>query len=470
MTDILEEIKENIEEGEEAVEEVLEEGTDIVEKGIKKSKEVVENIVKKGKKAVKDVSRESAETVKNIEKKGEKVIEGIVEEGGGVVKKVKKAGKKGEEVVESVAEESVGVVKKIERKGKEAVKGAVEESVGVVEKTAKKGKKLVKAIVEEGAYTVKKIDKEIDKSIQREKIRKKSAEDIIDDFDKKDAEKTVKSLKIEEKPEDKKEIIEEDKESVESIGTSLEKDAEEESLKTEREEPEKSIDERKKELLEKAKKLSEKVDITKTEELKEQVKIKKRTDLLIPLEDYVKAGIYLGTKVVTPDMKPFVYRRRADGLAIFNTDVIDKKLREGIEYLSKFDAKDVILVCKRKAGWKAAKMFSKLTGITIFTKKYPAGVLTNTQLPDFFENELTIVTDSWLDKNALNDTLKVNKEVLIICDTNNFSKGADKVIIGNNKHHKSLGVIFYLLAKGYCKAKGIEADIPDLEEWTSEEE
>jgi small subunit ribosomal protein S2 len=231
---------------------------------------------------------------------------------------------------------------------------------------------------------------------------------------------------------------------------------------------EKTLEEKKKALLARAKKLAGVVDVTSTEELKEQVKIKKREDMLIPLEEYVKAGIYLGTRVVTPDMKPFVYRRRADGLAIFNTDLIDKKLKEAVAYLSEFDAKDIIVVCKRQAGWEAVERFSKLTGIRAFTKKYPAGILTNTALPDFFENELTIISDAWLDKNALNDTLNVQKKVLMICDTNNFSKKTDQIIIGNNKSPKSLGVIYYLLTKGYCKAKGIEADIPDLEVWTGE--
>ena len=256
-----------------------------------------------------------------------------------------------------------------------------------------------------------------------------------------------------------KEKIEEEKLS----GKELEKAAEKEST-------EKTIEEKKKAILEKVKKLKEKVEVTKTEELKEQIKAKKKAEMLIPLEEYVKAGIYLGTKVVTPDMKPFVYRRRADGLAIFNTDLIDEKLKQGIKFLSEFNAEDIILVCKRQAGWKAAEMFGKLTGIKVFTKKYPAGNLTNTSLPDFFENELTIVMDHWLDKNALNDTLKVHKKVLMVCDTNNFSKGADQVIIGNNKSARSLGVIFYLLTKGYCKEKKLKCDIPDLEWWTGEKE
>lgn len=248
-------------------------------------------------------------------------------------------------------------------------------------------------------------------------------------------------------------------------GKELEKEAEKESMDTEK------VDVKRKALLEKAAKLKEKlaVESPTTEELKEQVKIKKRTDMLIPLEDYVKAGIYLGTKVVTPDMKQYVYRRRADGLAIFNTDIIDEKIKESIEYLSKFRPEDVILVCKRQAGWKAVEKFAELTGVRVFAKKYPAGILTNTDLPDFFENELTIITDHWLDKNALNDTLRVGKKVLMICDTNNFSKGAEQIIIGNNKSPKSLGVIFYLLARGYLKALGEDTTkVPDLEWWTGE--
>jgi len=238
-------------------------------------------------------------------------------------------------------------------------------------------------------------------------------------------------------------------------------EAEKESLSSD-------IEEKKKKLMEKAKKLAAGVQV-KSEELKEQVKGEKKTEMLVPLEEYINSGIYIGTKVITPDMRPFVYRRRADGLAIFNTDLIDEKLKEGIKYLSQFKPNEVILVCKRQAGWRAAEKFGEVTGIRVFAKKYPAGVLTNSELADFFENELTIISDAWVDKNALSDTLKVHKKVLMICDTNNFSKGADQIIIGNNKHDKSLGIIYYLLAKGYCKAQGIEANIPDIEWWIGEQ-
>jgi small subunit ribosomal protein S2 len=274
----------------------------------------------------------------------------------------------------------------------------------------------------------------------------------------------------------KEKIVEEIKETPEKklTGKELEKAAKKESLELEKEEKTsaKDLEQKKKALLEKAAKLKSKVEgAVDIESMKEEVKAKKKSDMLIDLEDYVKTGIYLGTRVVTPDMKKYVYRRRADGLAIFNTDLIDEKLKEGIEYLSKFNPEDVILVCKRQSGWKVAKKFEEVTGIRAFTKKYPAGIMTNTELEDFLETELTIITDHWLDKNALKDTLDVKKKVLMICGTNNFAHGANQIIIGNNKSGKSIGLIYYLLAKGYLKARGKDTSIvPDMDWWIDEDE
>lgn len=288
-------------------------------------------------------------------------------------------------------------------------------------------------------------------------------EAVKENHEKKEEEKIIEQKAEEKKArKPKKEKIAE--ESGELVPSSLKQRAEKESLNPE------SLEEKKRKLLEKAKKLSENIEI-KTEELKEQVKGEKRTDMLVPLEEYINSGIYIGTKVVTPDMRPFVYRRRADGLAIFNTDLIDEKIKEGIKYLNQFNPGEVILVCKRQAGWRAAEKLAELTGIRVFTKKYPAGIITNSGLPNFFENELTIISDSWVDKNALNDTLKVKKRILMICDTNNFSYGANQIIIGNNKGSKSLGIIFYLLAKGYCEARNLETvnQIPNIEWWIGEQ-
>jgi len=216
-------------------------------------------------------------------------------------------------------------------------------------------------------------------------------------------------------------------------------------------------------LLEKAKKLEgevkeEKVD---KDELKRKVKEEEaeKQDALVPMEDYLKASIHLGTRVITPDMRKFVYRRRADGLAVFNTALLDGKIREGIAYLNKFSPDRVLLVCKRESGWKAVKKFSELTGIKAFTKKYPSGILTNINLENFMECDLVFICDPWLDKNAVIDANRVGTPVLSICDTNNFTVGISQIVPSNNKSAKSLGMILYLLAKYFMEAHGIKGEI-----------
>jgi small subunit ribosomal protein S2 len=200
----------------------------------------------------------------------------------------------------------------------------------------------------------------------------------------------------------------------------------------------------------------------KIEELEKE--IKKQQKLLFPLEEYVKAGIHLGTKIISGDMRKYVYRRRADGLAILNTNLIDEKLREAIKLISKFKPEDIILVCKREAGWKAAGLFSELAGIRAFTKKYPAGIITNPNLSDFFEPSLVIISDPWIDKNAIHDAKIRNIPVIGLCDSNNVTRAIDCIIPCNNKSNKTLGLVFYILAEGYCKARGIkfEAKISDF--------
>ncbi len=225
-------------------------------------------------------------------------------------------------------------------------------------------------------------------------------------------------------------------------------------------------------LLEKAKELEKGVKEVKEiskEEVKTKAKAEKETgekkEMLVPIEDYLKSSIYLGTRVITPDMRKYVYRRRADGLAVFNTSLLDEEMRKSADFLSKFEPKDIILVCKREAGWKAANKFAETTGCRIFTKKYPAGILTNTNLVTFQEAELVFICDPWLDKNAMTDANRIRIPVMSVCDTNNYTAHITQVVPGNNKSAKSLGFIFFLLTKLYIEKKGLKIKAPAIQEF-----
>ncbi|MBN1792209.1 30S ribosomal protein S2, partial [Candidatus Woesearchaeota archaeon] len=65
------------------------------------------------------------------------------------------------------------------------------------------------------------------------------------------------------------------------------------------------------------------------------------------------------------------------------------------------------------------------------------------------------VTDPWPDRNAVQDAIKMGIPVIALCDTNNQANNIDLVVPCNNKGKKSLGLLFWLIAKGYMENRGL---------------
>ena len=189
--------------------------------------------------------------------------------------------------------------------------------------------------------------------------------------------------------------------------------------------------------------------------------------LLVPQDDYLKSGIHIGTKFKNEYMAPFIYKMRPDGLSVLNLQLIDKRLRSLINLFSKYQPSDILIVSRRENSWKAIKSFGKATGIRVFAGRYPPGILTNPQLKTFIEAKLLLVTDSWPDRNAVQDALTIGIPVVALCDTNNTANDIDFVMPCNNKGKKSLGLLFFLLAKHFNEKKGVGMELT-LEDFTDE--
>jgi len=80
--------------------------------------------------------------------------------------------------------------------------------------------------------------------------------------------------------------------------------------------------------------------------------------LLIPNEDYLKAGIHIGTKFKTKYMANFIYKTRPDGLNILNIEAIDQRIRILAKFLSNYDPEDILFISRRENGWTPLKDFS----------------------------------------------------------------------------------------------------------------
>ncbi|MFH1455658.1 MAG: 30S ribosomal protein S2 [archaeon] len=180
--------------------------------------------------------------------------------------------------------------------------------------------------------------------------------------------------------------------------------------------------------------------------------------LLTDLDNYLKVGLHIGTKYRTKYMEPFIYKVRSDGLSVLNVKKIDERIGLAAKMMSQFEPEKIMVVCRRENGWKPVKLFSKLTNIPVIAGRYRPGNLVNSNLETFKEIKLMIVVDPWPDKNAVKDAIKVNVPIIALCDTNNESNNLDLVIPCNNKGKKSLGLVFWILAKEYLKARGLLKD------------
>jgi len=178
-------------------------------------------------------------------------------------------------------------------------------------------------------------------------------------------------------------------------------------------------------------------------------------NLLIDTNDYLKSGIHIGTKFKTKYMANFIYKTRPDGLSVLNLKLIDERIRTAINFLSRYAPEEILIVSRRENGWKALKQLHKLTGINVITGRYPPGILTNTNLETYTEPKVIFVCDPWPDKNAVEDAAKMGIPVIGLCDTNNQSNNLDLVVPCNNKGKKSIGVVFYLVAREYMRNKAM---------------
>jgi small subunit ribosomal protein S2 len=179
------------------------------------------------------------------------------------------------------------------------------------------------------------------------------------------------------------------------------------------------------------------------------------TQLLVPNDEYLKSGIHIGTKFRTKYMSNFIYKTRPDGLSVLNVQQIDARIRVLIKFLSQYEPQNIMVAARRENGWKPARIFSELTGAKVYTGRYPPGILTNIQLKKFTETKILLVTDPWPDRNAVDDAFQIGIPIIGLCDTNNQSNLLDLVVPSNNKGKKSLGLLFYLLTKGYLEARGM---------------
>ena len=142
---------------------------------------------------------------------------------------------------------------------------------------------------------------------------------------------------------------------------------------------------------------------------------------LVPQDQYLKAGIHIGTKFRTKYMENFIYKVRPDGLAVLNLKKIDERIKIAAKFLSQYDPEDILVVSRRENGWKAVTAMAKYVGNKFFAGRYLPGILTNPSLERYVEVKVVLVTDSWPDRNVIKDNVRRSEHLHAIQTTGKCS-------------------------------------------------
>lgn len=189
------------------------------------------------------------------------------------------------------------------------------------------------------------------------------------------------------------------------------------------------------------------------EKTKKSAKSKEKLNTLVSADQYLAAGLHIGTSRKIADMKKFIFKVRADGLAILDVGTIDRRIRIAAGFLSKFAPKKVLVVCGRDIGKKPVQKFCELTGFANVTTRFMPGSLTNPASESYIEPELIVVVDPATDRQAIMEALKMSIPIVALCDTNNMTQNIDLILPVNNRGKKSLALLFWILAREVLKAK-----------------
>jgi len=178
-------------------------------------------------------------------------------------------------------------------------------------------------------------------------------------------------------------------------------------------------------------------------------------ELLVSEDEYLKAGVQIGTQVKSKQMIPFIFKVRSDGLYILDISKSDQRLRMAAKFLSRFDMDKVLLVAQRQYAQQPIKMFANVTGARYIAGRFVPGTLTNPSLPNYMEVDVLFVNDPITDVQAMNEAVKIGIPIIALCDANNRTSFVDLVIPTNNKGRKALSLVYYLMAREVLMNKGL---------------
>jgi len=168
------------------------------------------------------------------------------------------------------------------------------------------------------------------------------------------------------------------------------------------------------------------------------------------------ATTHLGSDNSEVQMEQYIFKRRQDGVHIINLKKTWEKLMLAARAIAAIEnPADVFVVSARPYGQRAVLKFARYIGAVPIAGRFTPGAFTNQIQAGFREPRLLVITDPRADHQPVTEASYANIPVVAFCNVDSPTKYIDLCIPCNNKGDKSIGLMWWFLAREVLRLRGV---------------